>query len=243
MRGGANGARIRLAPLKDWQGNEPKRLERVLSVLTPLAEEFGASVADTIVLAGNVGIEKAAKAAGYEISVPFTSGRGDALPQWTDVESFAVLEPLHDGYRNWLKSDYAATPEQLLLDQTQLLGLTAQEMTVMIGGMRVLGGNYGQTKHGVLTAREGVLTTDFFVNLMDMRNHWKPCGKNLYEIIDRDSGKVKWTATRVDLVFGSDSVLRAYAELYAQDDNQQKFIHDFVATWVKIMNADRFDLP
>ena len=242
MRGGANGARIRLAPQKDWAGNEPARLAKVLSVLEPIAAEAGASVADVIVLAGNVGIEQAAKAAGTDVTVPFAPGRGDATDAMTDAESFDPLEPVADGYRNWLKQDYAVSPEELLLDRTQLLGLTAPEMTVLIGGMRALGTNHGGTKHGVLTDREGALTNDFFVNLTDMAYAWKPVGENLYEIQDRKTGQVKWTASRVDLVLGSNSVLRAYAEVYAQDDNQQKFVHDFVAAWTKVMNADRFDL-
>ncbi|WP_106751919.1 catalase/peroxidase HPI [Pannonibacter carbonis] len=242
MRGGANGARIRLAPQKDWEGNEPARLAKVLAVLEPLAAEFGASVADVIVLAGNVGIEKAAKAAGFAVEVPFADGRGDATDAMTDADSFKVLEPIHDGFRNWVKKDYVVSPEELLLDRAQLMGLTAAEMTVLLGGLRVLGTNYAGAKHGVFTAREGQLTTDFFVNLTDMANTWNPTGKNLYEIRDRKSGAVKWTATRVDLVFGSNSILRAYAEVYAQDDAQEKFVKDFVAAWVKVMNADRFDL-
>jgi catalase-peroxidase len=240
-RGGANGARIRLAPQKDWEGNEPKRLAKVLKVLEGIAADSGASVADVIVLAGSVGVEQAAKAAGYEVTVPFTPGRGDASDEMTDVESFEVLEPIHDGYRNWVKKEYVVAPEELMLDRTQLMGLTAPEMTVLIGGMRVLGTNHGGSKHGVFTDREGVLTNDFFVNLTDMANSWKPVGDNLYEIRDRNSGEVKWTATRVDLVFGSNSILRAYAELYAQDDSQEKFVHDFVAAWTKVMNADRID--
>ena len=242
MRGGANGARIRLAPQKDWPGNEPERLQRVLAVLEPIAAETGASVADVIVLAGNVGIEQAAQAAGYNIKVPFAPGRGDATDEMTDAESFAPLEPLADGYRNWMKKDYVVSPEEMMLDHTQLLGLTAPEMTVLVGGMRMLGANYGGTKHGVFTDREGALTNDFFVNLTDMSNSWKPSGNNHYEICDRKTGDVKWTATRVDLVFGSNSVLRSYAEVYAQDDNQEKFVHDFVSAWTKVMNADRFDL-
>jgi catalase-peroxidase len=242
MRGGANGARIRLAPQKDWEGNEPARLAKVLAILEPLAAEFGASVADVIVLAGNVGIEKAAKAAGFAVEVPFADGRGDATDAMTDADSFKVLEPIHDGFRNWVKKDYVVSPEELLLDRAQLMGLTAAEMTVLLGGLRVLGTNYAGAKHGVFTAREGQLTTDFFVNLTDMANTWNPTGKNLYEIRDRKSGAVKWTATRVDLVFGSNSILRAYAEVYAQDDAQEKFVKDFVAAWVKVMNADRFDL-
>ena len=242
IRGGANGARLRLAPQKDWEGNEPERLARVLAALEPIAEEAGASVADVIVLAGNVGVEQAAKAAGVDVEVPFTPGRGDATGEATDADSFEPLEPIHDGYRNWQKESYAVSAEELLLDRTQLMGLTAHEMTVLVGGMRVLGTNHGGTGHGVLTDREGALTTDFFVNLTDMAYSWKPAGENLYEIVDRSSGAVKWTATRVDLVFGSSSILRAYAELYAQDDNGEKFVHDFVAAWTKVMNADRFDL-
>ncbi|EKO3605443.1 catalase/peroxidase HPI [Vibrio metschnikovii] len=241
-RGGANGARIRLAPQKDWQGNEPQRLAKVLAVLEKIAAEAGISVADTIVLAGNLGVEMAAKAAGVAITVPFAPGRGDATLDQTDVASFDVLEPVADGFRNWLKKDYVVKPEELLLDRAQLMRLTAPEMTVLIGGMRVLGTNYGGTQHGVLTDKVGVLSNDFFVNLTDMRYTWKPTGRNSYEICDRKTGQAKWTATRVDLVFGSNSILRAYAEIYAQQDNQQKFVHDFVAAWSKVMNADRFDL-
>jgi catalase-peroxidase len=242
MRGGANGARIRLAPQKDWEGNEPARLAKVLGVLEPIAKAYGASLADVIVLAGSVGIEKAAKAAGFDVSVPFAPGRGDATAEMTDVDSFKVLEPIHDGFRNWVKKDYVVSPEELLLDRAQLMGLTGPEMTVLLGGMRVLGTNHGGSKHGVFTDREGALTADFFVNLTDMAYTWKPAGKNLYEIRDRKTGAVKWTATRVDLVFGSNSILRAYAEVYAQDDAAEKFVKDFVAAWVKVMNADRFDL-
>ena len=242
MRGGANGARIRLAPQKDWEGNEPQRLARVLSVLEPIANENGASVADVIVLAGNLGVEQAARAAGFDVNVPFSPGRGDATDEMTDEESFEPLEPLHDGYRNWLKKDYVVSAEELMLDRTQLMGLTAHEMTVLVGGMRVLDTNHGGSKHGVLTKREGVLTNDFFANLTDMNYTWKPAGNNLYEIRDRKTDKVKWTATRVDLVFGSNSILRAYAEVYAQDDNKEKFVQDFVTAWTKVMNADRFDL-
>ncbi|MDF4888203.1 catalase/peroxidase HPI [Vibrio parahaemolyticus] len=241
-RGGANGARIRLAPQKDWQGNEPERLSRVLAVLESIAAEEGCSVADAIVLAGNVGIELAAQAAGHDVSVPFAPGRGDASQDMTDVESFEVLEPVADGFRNWLKKDYVVKPEELLLDRAQLMGLTAPEMTVLIGGLRVLGSNYGGSKDGVFTDRVGTLSNDFFVNLTDMAYTWKPTGENQYEIRDRKTDQVKWTATRVDLVFGSNSILRSYAEVYAQDDNQEKFIHDFVAAWTKVMNADRFDL-
>lgn len=239
-RGGANGARIRLAPQKDWQGNEPERLARVLPVLESIAKDTGASVADVVVLAGNVGIEQAASAAGVNVTVPFLPGRGDATQDMTDVESFEVLEPLHDGYRNWLKQNYVVTPEEMLLDRTQLMGLTAAEMTVLVGGMRVLGTNHGGRKHGVFTDRVGQLTNDFFINLTDMNYTWEPVGENLYEIRSRRSKDVKWTATRVDLVFGSNSILRAYAELYAQDDNAGKFVEDFVAAWTEVMNADRF---
>jgi catalase-peroxidase len=241
-RGGANGARIRLAPQKEWVGNEPERLARVLSVYERIAFETGASVADVIVLAGNVGVEQAAKAGGVKVTVPFSPGRGDATQAMTDVESFEVLEPLHDGYRNWLKQDYVVSPEEMLLDRTQLMGLTAPEMTVLVGGMRVLGTNHGGAKHGVFTDRKGALTNDFFVNLTDMANTWEPAGENLYEIRHRKTGEVKWTATRVDLVLGSNSILRSYAEVYAQDDNQEKFVNDFIAAWIKVMNADRFDL-
>ncbi|MCB9945842.1 MAG: catalase/peroxidase HPI [Geminicoccaceae bacterium] len=242
MRGGANGARLRLAPQKDWAGNEPQRLAKVLGVLEPIAKETGASLADVIVLAGNVGVEKAAKAAGFDIEVPFSPGRGDATDDITDADSFAPLEPIHDGYRNWLKKDYAVPGEELLLDRTQLMGLTAHEMTALVGGMRVMGTNHGGSKHGVFTDKEGALTTDFFVNLTDMDYRWVPAGNGTYEIRDRKTDAAKWTATRVDLVFGSNAVLRAYAEVYAQDDNKEKFVRDFVAAWTKVMNADRFDL-
>ncbi|HDZ9123839.1 TPA: catalase/peroxidase HPI [Vibrio cholerae] len=241
-RGGANGARIRLDPQKDWEGNEPARLTKVLAVLEKIAAESGISIADTIVLAGNVGIEQAAKAAGVNVTVPFAPGRGDATLEQTDVDSFEVLEPVADGFRNWQKKHYVVTPEEMLLDKAQLLRLTAPEMTVLIGGLRVLGTNYGGSQHGVFTDRVGALTNDFFVNLTDMNYTWKPTGRNSYEIVERKSGKVKWTATRVDLVFGSNSILRAYAEVYAQDDNKEKFVKDFVAAWTKVMNADRFDL-
>ncbi|KPP88331.1 MAG: catalase-peroxidase KatG [Rhodobacteraceae bacterium HLUCCA08] len=242
LRGGANGARIRLAPQKDWEGNEPERLARVLSVLEPIAAETGASIADVIVLAGNVGVEQAAKAAGFDIEVPFTPGRGDATDEMTDADSFAVLEPLADGFRNWVKADYVVTPEELMLDRAQLLGLTGPEMTVLVGGMRAMGTNHGGTGHGVFTDRPGALSTDFFVNLTDMGNSWVPTGGNTYDIVDRKSGDAKWTASRVDLVFGSNSILRAYAEVYAQDDAGEKFVQDFVAAWTKVMNADRFDV-
>jgi catalase-peroxidase len=241
-RGGANGARIRLAPQKDWEGNEPARLAKALAVYEKIAAETGASVADVIVLAGNVGIEQAAKAAGVSVTVPFAPGRGDATDAMTDAESFDVLEPLADGFRNWLKKDYVVSAEELLLDRAQLMRLTACEMTALVGGMRVIGTNYGGTKHGVFTDRVGALTNDFFVNLTDMAYTWKPAGRNLYEIRDRKTGAAKWTATRVDLVFGSNSILRAYAEVYAQDDAREKFVNDFVAAWTKVMNADRFDL-
>lgn len=242
MRGGANGARIRLAPQKDWEGNEPARLAKVLGVLEGIAAETGASLADVIVLGGNVGIELAAKAAGHDVTVPFAPGRGDATDAQTDAASFSVLEPLHDGYRNWQKKDYVVSPEEMLLDRTQLMGLTAPEMTVLVGGLRVLGTNHGGSKHGVFTAREGALTNDFFVNLTDMAYTWTSVGNGVYELRDRKTGAAKWTATRVDLVFGSNSILRAYAEVYAQDDAQEKFLSDFVAAWTKVMNADRFDL-
>lgn len=241
-RGGANGARIRLAPQKDWPGNEPARLAKVLAVYDKLVAECGVSVADLIVLGGNLAIEQAALAAGVTVSVPFAPGRGDATQAQTDVASFEVLEPLADGFRNWLKQDYVVTAEELLLDRAQLMGLTACEMTALVGGMRVLGTNHGGTGHGVFTDRVGVLSNDFFVNLTDMGYQWLPKASNLYEIRDRRSGALKWTATRVDLVFGSNSVLRAYAEVYAQDDNKEKFVCDFITAWNKVMNADRFDL-
>jgi len=243
-RGGANGGRIRLAPQKFWEGNEPQRLEKVLNKLIEIQSSLTkkVSIADLIVLGGTAAVEKAAHDGGYKISVPFVAGRGDASDAMTDVESFEALEPVHDGYRNWLKKDYTIQPEELLLDKTQLMGLTAPEMTALIGGMRVLGTNYGNTKHGVFTDKVGVLSNDFFVHLTDMNNSWKPLAENLYNIVDRKSGQVKFTATRVDLVFGSNSILRAYAEMYAQDDNKEKFVKDFVAAWVKVMNADRYDL-
>ena len=243
-RGGANGARIRLAPQKDWAGNEPQRLEKVLNKLTEIQATLDkkVSIADLIVLGGTAAVEKAAKDAGFDIKVPFTAGRGDATAEMTDAASFDVLEPIHDGYRNWIKKEYAVKPEELLLDRTQLMGLTAPEMTVLIGGMRVLGTNHGASKHGVFTDREGVLSNDFFVNLTDMRYTWKPVADNLYHIIERSTGTVKWTATRVDLVFGSNSILRSYAEVYAQDDNKEKFVKDFIKAWTKVMNADRYDL-
>jgi len=241
-RGGANGARIRLEPQKNWQGNEPKRLAAVLNVLAPIAQQSGASLADVIVLAGNVAIEQAAQAAGIKVNVPFTPGRGDATDAMTDAPSFAVLEPLFDGFRNWLAPGIDYEPEALLVERAQLMGLTAVEMVLLIGGLRVLNANYGQAKEGVLTEQEGVLSNDFFVHLTDMRYEWIPVGENSYHIQDRDTGKTKWTASRVDLTLGSNAVLRSYAELYAQDDNKEKFVHDFITAWTKVMNADRFDL-
>lgn len=242
-RGGANGARIRLAPQKDWEGNEPERLARVLGVLEPIAADTGASIADVIVLAGNVGLERSIEAAGYDVEVPFAPGRGDATEEMTDADSFAVLEPLADGFRNWQKAEYAVRPEEMLLDRAQLLGLSAVEMTVLLGGMRVLGTNHGGSRHGVFTDREGQLTNDFFVNLTDMAYRWDPVeADGSYEIRARKAGQLKWTATSADLVFGSNSILRSYAEVYAQDDNAEKFVRDFVAAWTKVMNADRFDL-
>ncbi|AHK16973.1 catalase/peroxidase HPI [Thalassolituus oleivorans] len=247
-RGGANGARIRLAPQKDWEGNEPARLQSVLSMLEGIQAGLSkpVSMADLIVLAGTAAVEAAAKAGGVDIIVPFTPGRGDATDEMTDAESFEPLEPVHDGFRNWVKKDYTVQPEEMLLDRAQLMGLTAPEMTVLIGGMRVLGTNYGGTvgnkQHGVFTDNVGVLSNDFFVTLTDMGYDWKPTGKNSYNIVDRKTGEVKHTATRVDLVFGSNSILRSYAEVYAQDDNREKFVRDFVKAWVKVMNADRFDV-
>jgi catalase-peroxidase len=242
FRGGANGARIRLAPQKDWEGNEPARLAKVLGVLEPIATAAGASIADTVVLAGNVGIEMAAKAAGASVNVPFKAGRGDATQDQTDVASFDVLEPVADGFRNYLSKEFAVSPEELLLDRAQLMGLTASEMTVLVGGLRALGVNHGGSTTGVMTDRAGALTNDFFVNLTDMANKWEPTGFNAYNIVDRATGSVKWTASRVDLVFGSNSILRAYSELYAQDDNADKFVADFVAAWAKVMHADCYDL-
>ncbi|MDY3338418.1 catalase/peroxidase HPI [Riemerella anatipestifer] len=244
FRGGANGARIRLEPQRNWEGNEPERLNKVLDALTQFQSTLAKkiSLADLIVLGGSAAVEQAAKEAGVEVEVPFYAGRGDATQEMTDVESFEPLEPLHDGFRNWVKKEYAVTPEEMLLDRAQLMGLTAPEMTALVGGMRVLGTNHGGTKHGVFTNKEGVLTNDFFVNLTDMNYAWKPAGNNLYNIVDRKTGVTKFTATRVDLVFGSNSILRAYAEVYAQDDNKEKFVKDFVKAWAKVMNADRFDL-
>lgn len=243
-RGGANGARIRLAPMKEWEGNEPARLEKVLNALIALQATLSkpVSIADLMVLGGSAAVEQAARLAGVDIVVPFTPGRGDASADQTDAESFAFLEPVHDGFRNWQKGHYKVQPEEMLLDRAQLLGLTAREMTVLVGGMRVLGTNHGGSAHGVFTDRVGVLSNDFFVNLTDMAYSWQPTGRNSYQIVDRRSGAVKWTATRVDLVFGSNSVLRAYAEVYAQQDGKEKFVRDFVKAWVKVMNNDRFDL-
>jgi catalase-peroxidase len=229
--------------MKDWVGNEPARLARVLGALAPIATQSGASLADVIVLAGNVGLEHAIKAAGHHVEVPFAPGRGDATADHTDVDSFSVLEPLADGFRNWRKDAYTVAAEEMLLDRAQLMGLTAAEMTVLVGGMRVLGTNYGGSRHGVFTDRVGQLTNDFFVNLTDMSHSWHPVAADgTFELRDRKTGKVKWTATSADLVFGSNSILRAYAEVYAQDDNVGKFVHDFVAAWTKVMTADRFDL-
>ncbi|MEM1086330.1 MAG: catalase/peroxidase HPI [Pseudomonadota bacterium] len=241
-RGGANGARIRLAPQKGWAGNEPERLDRVLNVLTPIAEKHGASVADIIVLAGTVGLEQAIKAGGYDVSVPFSPGRGDASQEMTEVDSFAYLEPTSDGFRNWHKPGTEVSREEALLDRTQLLGLTVAEMVVLVGGMRTLGTNHGGTKHGVFTDNAGALSTDFFVNLADMAYSWHPVGDETYELRDRCSGMIKFTATSADLVFGSNAVLRTYVEVYAQNGNEEKFVKDFVAAWTKVMNADRFDL-
>ena len=243
-RGGANGARIRLHPQKDWEGNEPERLKKVLNKIEEIQSGLSrkVSMADLIVLAGTAAVEKAAQAAGVNIKVPFMPGRGDASSEMTDAESFQVLEPIHDGFRNWLKKNYSVKPEELLLDKAQLLGLTAPEMTVLIGGMRVLGTNYGGTKHGVFTDKPGTLSNDFFVHLTDMKYSWVPVAENMYNIVDRKTRETKFTATRADLVFGSNSILRSYAEMYAQDDNREKFVKDFVKAWIKVMNADRYDL-
>ena len=243
-RGGANGARIRLAPQKDWEGNEPVRLAKVITKLEEIQIGLAkkVSIADLIVLGGSVAVEQAAKAVGVNANVTFIAGRGDATQEQTDVYSFEDFEPKADGFRNFVKADYVVQPEELLLDRAQLLGLTAPEMTVLIGGLRVLGANYGDSKRGVLTDNVGVLSNDFFVNLTDMKFNWKPTGKNSYNIVDRASGETKFTATRVDLVFGSNSILRSYAEVYAQDDNKEKFVKDFIAAWTKVMNADRFDV-
>ena len=235
-------ADLRLLARREDVDHAVDRLARVLSVLEGIASDSGASVADVIVLAGNVGVEQAAKAGGFDVTVPFSPGRGDASDEMTDAASFDPMEPLADGYRNWLKKDYAVSAEELMLDRTQLMGLTAPEMTVLVGGMRAMGANHGGSKHGVFTENEGALTPDFFVNLTDMANTWAHTGDGIYEIRDRSSGAVKWTATRIDLVFGSNSILRSYSEVYAQDDNKEKFVTDFVAAWTKVMNADRFDL-
>ena len=242
-RGGANGARIRLAPQKDWEGNEPARLAKVLAKLEEIQAGLAkkVSIADLIVLGGTAAVEQAAKAAGVNIAVPFTAGRGDATQEQTDAYSFEDFEPKADGFRNYVKADYAVQPEEMLLDRAQLLGLTAPEMVVLVGGLRVLGANFGDSKHGVFTDKVGTLSNDFFVNLTDMAYNWKPTGKNSYNIVSRATGETKYTATRVDLVFGSNSILRSYAEVYAQDDNKAKFVKDFVAAWTKVMNADRFD--
>jgi catalase-peroxidase len=251
-RGGANGARIRLSPQKDWEGNQPAQLAKVLATLEGIQKEFNSaqpggkkvSLADLIVLAGCAAVEQAAKKAGHDVKVPFAPGRTDASIEQTDVESFSVLEPVSDGFRNYQKKKFSAPAEELLLDKAQLLTLTAPEMTVLVGGLRVLGANHGQSKNGVFTDRPGSLTTDFFVNLCDMNTEWKPVSadQDVFEGRDRASGKVKWTGTRVDLVFGSNSQLRALSEVYAQDDSQKKFVNDFVAAWSKVMNADRFDM-
>ena len=241
MRGGANGARIRLAPQKDWQVNQPENLAKVLDILASIQSDFGKSIsmADLIVLAGNVGIEQAAKAGGFDVNVPFVAGRGDASQEQTDASSFDVLEPIADGFRNFQKMEYSISAEELFLDKAQLMTLTAPEMTVLLGGLRVLGANYGGTAHGVFTENPGTLSTDFFTNLLDMGIQWFPAGDGIYEGRDRKTGKIKRTASRVDLAFGSNSILRALAELYAQHDNQDKFVTDFVAAWSKVMNLDR----
>ena len=238
LRGGANGARIKLAPQKDWDGNEPTRLAATLSILEPIASEFGISLADTIIIAGNSAVEEAAKAAGYDTNVPFKAGRGDATQEMTDENSFNNLKPLADGYRNWVNNKHSSNAEEMMLNKTQLLGLTAPEMTVLVGGMRVLGANHKGSNDGVFTNQLGVLSNDFFVNLMDMSNKWNVSGENKYEIVDRKSGVIKWTASSVDLVFGSNSILRSYCEVYAQDDNKEKFVNDFVSAWTKVMNLD-----
>ncbi len=241
LRGGANGARIALSPQNNWESNEPSRLSKTLDVLKPIADEFGASLADTIILAGNTAVEEAAQSAGFEIEVPFHKGRGDATQDMTDEESFSNLEPAADAFRNWCSNEPIASAEELMVDQAQLLGLTAPEMTVLIGGMRVLGANHIGNDQGLFSDRLGVLSNDFFVNLTDMNNTWHIVGDNKYEVKDRSSGNLKWSASAVDLVFGSNSILRSYAELYAQDDNKEKFVNDFVQAWNKVMNADRFE--
>ena len=251
-RGGANGARIRLAPQKDWEANNPAVLAKVLRTLEGIQNEFNGSqsggkrvsLADLIVLGGCAAVEKAAKSAGHDVEVPFSPGRTDAAQEQTDVDAFAVLEPIADGFRNYLKGEYSVSPEEFLVDKAQLLTLTAPEMTVLVGGMRVLNANVGQSEHGVFTKRPEMLTNDFFVNLLDMSTEWHPSAtsEGEYEGIDRATGAPKWTGTRVDLVFGSNSQLRAIAEVYASDDAQAKFVRDFVAAWNKVMNLDRFDL-
>jgi catalase-peroxidase len=251
-RGGANGARIRLAPQKDWEVNQPPQLAKVLNVLEGIQREFNGtqsggkkvSLADLIVLGGVAGIEKAAKNAGYDVKVPFTPGRMDALAEQTDAASFAVLEPKADGFRNYLKTRYTMSPEEMLVDRSQLLTLTAPEMTVLLGGMRNLNANYAKSQHGVFTKRPESLTNDFFVNLLDMATEWTPTNADAdeFEGRDRATGSLKWTATRVDLIFGSNAQLRAIAEVYASEDGQEKFVNDFVAAWNKVMNLDRFDL-
>ena len=240
LRGGANGARISLSPQKDWEANEPERLSKTLSVLKTIALDTGASLADTIVIAGNLAIEEAAKAAGYSITIPLVKGRGDASQDMTDVNSFSNLEPAADAFRNWSSGKSKSSPEELMVDQAQLLGLTAPEMTVLLGGMRVLGANHTNNKAGVFTDSQGVLSNDFFVNLTDMNNTWNIVEENKYEIKDRQSGELKWTASSVDLVFGSNSILRSYAELYAQDDNKKKFVNDFANVWTKVISSDMF---
>jgi catalase-peroxidase len=251
-RGGANGARIRLAPQKDWEVNQPAQLVKVLETLTGIQQAFNSvqpggkkvSLADLIVLSGCAGVEQAAKNAGKDVTVPFIPGRTDALQGQTDVESFAFLEPAADGFRNYQKTKYAVTAEELLVDRAQLLTLTAPEMTVLVGGLRVLNANFAQSQHGVFTKRPETLTNDFFVNLLDMSTVWEPISQDAAEFNGRDrtTGEIKWTATRVDLIFGSNSQLRALAEVYACADSQEKFLRDFVAVWVKVMNLDRFDL-
>ena len=244
FRGGANGARIRLEPQINWEGNEPERLKKVLAKLEEIQKGFSkkVSLADLIVLGGSAAVEKAAKEAGFDVEVPFDAGRGDASQEMTEIESFEYLEPVHDAFRNWLKKDYEVSPEELMLDKAQLLGLTAPEMTVLLGGMRVLGTNYGNAPFGIFTHNVGKLTNDFFVNLTDMNNKWEAIKENYYHIVDRKTQQVKWVATKVDLVFGSNSILSAYSEFYAQDDNKEKFVKDFIKAWVKVMNNDRFDL-
>ena len=242
LRGGANGARIRLEPQINWDGNEPSRLKSVLPMLEGIAAKVKASVADIIVLGGKVALEEAIKKGKSKVKVPFIPGRGDATAEQTDIESFEVLEPIHDAFRNYMKKDYAVSPEELMLDKASLMNLSAKEMTVLIGGMRVLGTNFGDSEHGVFTKKVGALTNDFFVTLTDMSFKWVPTGKNSYDIIDRKTDKKVYSASRVDLVFGSNSVLRSYAEVYAQDDNKEKFVKDFVAAWNKVMNADHITI-